>query len=99
MTYERAKEILLDAEFTDYAPSVSEAVEIAIKALEKAKEYRWHSLSVDENDLPDMGVGVETVMINKNGETFYDHNWTIPGGEWAKVGNAAHVIKWRYIEN
>ena len=60
--------------------------------------FRWHSLAANEYDIPEMGVGVETLVINKNGETFYDHNWIIPGGKWARVGNAANVIKWRYIE-
>ena len=62
--------------------------------------YRWHNILLNELDLPDMGVGVETITLNTNtGETFYDHNWIIPGGEWAKVGNSANVLKWRYVDN
>lgn len=73
--------------------------EPTVNPSDKDDYFRWHSLAKNENDLPDMGIEVETLVINKNGNTFYDHNWIIPSGEWAKVGNSANTIKWRYIDN
>lgn len=33
--------------------------------------YRWHNVLLNGSDLPDMGVGVETIVLNiHTGETF-----------------------------
>lgn len=79
-----------------------EALDMAIKAFEKADKYRWHDLRKNPDDLPEaIGGGYESdyvlVMIgtpewNHCEFVYYNHNSRV----WSTYEQ--NVFAWRYIE-
>ena len=99
---EQFKELLAITDYRKQIPEYYEAIEMAIKALEKADKYKWHDLRKNPDDLPEaIGGGYESeyvlVMIgtpewNSWEQAYYHHDKK----EWSTYEQ--DVFAWRYIE-
>ena len=99
---EQFKERLAITDYRKQIPEYYEAIEMAIKALEKADKYKWHDLRKNPDDLPEaIGGGYESeyglVMIgtpewNSWEQAYYHHDKK----EWSTYEQ--DVFAWRYIE-
>ena len=98
MTYEEARKDLFhlyaNADCVDFADSETDALGIAIEALEKADRYRWHDLRKNPDDLPE--TGIECLAIDDFGNLCIGH-MAVDG--WLMTGRLIRrPIAWKYIE-
>ena len=99
---EQFKERLAITDYRKQIPEYYEAIEMAVEALEKADEYRWHDLRKNPDDLPEaIGDGYESEYVlvmtgtpewNSWEQAYYHHDKKL----WSTYEQ--DVFAWRYIE-
>ena len=98
---EQFKERLAITDYRKQMPEYYEAIETAIKALEKADKYRWHDLRKNPDDLPEADGNSESEYVlamigtpewNSWEQAYYHHGKRM----WSTYEQ--NVFAWRYIE-
>ena len=98
---EQVKERLAITDYRKQIPEYYEAIEMAIKALERANKYRWHDLRKNPDDLPKADeygcseyvlVMIGTPEWNGWEQAYYHHDKRL----WSTYEQ--DVFAWRYIE-